>query len=46
MNFKKYEDINEFWEDTRNLLEKEEWYNTLLIGNCYYILQHIIIQMK
>ena len=34
MNFKKYEDIKVFWKDTRNLLEKEEWYNTLLIGNC------------
>ena len=34
MYFKKYEDIKIFWKDTRNLLEKEEWYNTLLIGNC------------
>ena len=27
-------DIKIFWKDTRNLLEKEEWYNTLLIENC------------
>lgn len=34
MNFNKYEDVKIFWKDTGNLLEKEEWYNNLLIGNC------------
>ena len=34
MQFNKYEDINIFWNDTKELLEKEEWYNCLMIGNC------------
>lgn len=34
MRFNKYEDINMFWNDTKELLEKEEWYNCLMIGNC------------
>lgn len=34
MNFNKYEDINLFWNDTKELLEKDEWYNCLMIGNC------------
>lgn len=33
MNFNKYENIKEFWKDTGNLLEQEEWYNCLIIGN-------------
>ena len=34
MKFNKYEDINLFWNDTKELLEKDEWYNCLMIGNC------------
>lgn len=34
MQFNKYTDITSFWSDTRELLEKEEWYNCLIIGNC------------
>lgn len=34
MKFNKYEDINLFWNDTKKLLEKDEWYNCLMIGNC------------
>ena len=45
MNFKKYEDVNIFWKDTRNLLEKEEWYNTLLIGNCNEVIEKGNIDM-
>ena len=34
MNFKKYSDINLFWNDNQKLLEEQEWYNCLMIGNC------------
>lgn len=34
MQFNLYKDINLFWRDTKELLEKEEWYNCLMIGNC------------
>ena len=28
------EEIIDQWNDTKELLEKEEWYNCLMIGNC------------
>lgn len=34
MQFNRYTDITSFWSDTKELLEKEEWYNCLIIGNC------------
>ena len=45
MKFNKYENIKEFWKDTGNLLEQEEWYNCLIIGNCLEALEKGNIEM-
>lgn len=45
MKFNKYENIQDFWKDTETLLEKEEWYNCLMIGNCLEALEKGSIEM-
>lgn len=34
MEFKKYDDIRDFVNENMDLIEKEEWQNNLIIGNC------------
>ena len=45
MKFNKYEKIQDFWKDTQYLIEKEEWYNCLMIGNCHEALEKGNIEM-
>lgn len=45
MKFNKYDNVNLFWNDIKNLVEKEEWYNTLLIGNCREAMENKNIDM-
>lgn len=45
MKFNKYENIKDFWKDTQTLLEQEEWYNCLMIGNCHEALEKGNIDM-
>ena len=45
MKFNKYENIEEFWKDNKDFLEKEEWYNCLMIGNCHEALEKDNIDM-
>ena len=45
MKVNKYENIQDFWKDTETLLEKEEWYNCLMIGNCLEALEKGSIEM-